>query len=602
MKPNGCPDGGTAARLTPRDLQIMTNDTLCETLENIARLLEIKGENPFKIRAYVNGARTIETTTADLKQLAADGKLGELDGIGTALAEKLTTLIQTGSLPFYDKLRGEFPPDILTLFDLQGLGAKKIKALWDHLGISSIPELEQACRDGRVAALDGFGEKSAAKFLESIAHQQQNAGKFLLGDVMAFASELLDDLRAHPDVSLADVAGSFRRGKETVHDLDMLAASRFPDRVMESFVAHPLVDSIIAKGATKSSVRLKSGLQCDLRVVTSAEFPFALNYFTGSKEHNVRMRSRALEHGWSLNEYRFSAIKPDADPIPEIYDESGIYRALGLEFIPPELRENLGEFDAAEDGTLPALVDWPNLRGAFHAHTTASDGRASLADMAAAAQDLGLTYLGITDHSKSSVQANGLDAKRLADQRAEIDVLNATFDGFRLFAGVECDILKDGSLDFPDDVLATLDFVIASVHSVFTLPEAEMTARIIRAMRNPYVTMLGHVTGRLLAQRDAYQVDLPAIIDAAAETHTIMELNASPHRLDLDWRWWPLAKSKGVRCAINPDAHSIQGLHDLVFGIKSARKGWLSKTDVINCLPLSEIESILTAKRIHFGL
>jgi len=602
MKPNGCPDGVTAARLTPRDLQIMTNDTLCETLENIARLLEIKGENPFKIRAYVNGARTIETTTADLKQLAADGKLGELDGIGTALAEKLTTLIQTGSLPFYDKLRAEFPPDILTLFDLQGLGAKKIKALWDHLGISSIPDLEQACRDGRVAALDGFGEKSAAKFLESIAHQQQNVGKFLLGDVMALATELLDDLRAHPDVSLADVAGSFRRGKETVHDLDMLAASRFPDRVMESFVAHPLVDSIIAKGATKSSIRLKNGLQCDLRVVTSAEFPFALNYFTGSKEHNVRMRSRALERGWSLNEYRFSTIKPDADPIPEIYEESSIYRALGLEFIPPELRENLGEFDAAENGTLPALVDWPNLRGAFHAHTTASDGRASLADMAAAAQDLGLTYLGITDHSKSSVQANGLDANRLADQRAEIDALNATFDGFKLFAGVECDILKDGSLDYPDDVLATLDFVIASVHSSFTLPEAQMTARIIRAMENPYVTMLGHVTGRLLAQRDAYQVDLPAIIDAAAETHTIIELNASPHRLDLDWRWWPLAKSKGVRCAINPDAHSIHGLHDLIFGIKSARKGWLSKTDVINCLPLSEIESALGAKRMLHGL
>jgi len=580
----------------------MTNDTLCETLENIARLLEIKGENPFKIRAYVNGARTIETTTADLKQLAADGKLGELDGIGTALAEKLTTLIQTGSLPFYDKLRAEFPPDILTLFDLQGLGAKKIKTLWDHLGISSIPELEQACRDGRVAALDGFGDKSAAKFLEAIAHQQQNAGKFLLGDVMALASELLDDLRAHPDVSLADVAGSFRRGKETVHDLDMLVASRFPDRVMDAFVTHPLVDSIIAKGETKSSVRLKNGLQCDLRVVTSTEFPFALNYFTGSKEHNVRMRSRALERGWSLNEYRFSTIKPDADPIPEIYEESSIYRALGLEFIPPELRENLGEFDAAENGTLPALVDWPNLRGAFHAHTTASDGRASLADMAAAAQDLGLTYLGITDHSKSSVQANGLDANRLADQRAEIDALNATFDGFKLFAGVECDILKDGSLDYPDDVLATLDFVIASVHSSFTLPEAQMTARIIRAMENPYVTMLGHVTGRLLAQRDAYQVDLPAIIDAAAETHTIIELNASPHRLDLDWRWWPLAKSKGVRCAINPDAHSIHGLHDLIFGIKSARKGWLSKTDVINCLPLSEIESALGAKRMLHGL
>lgn len=575
----------------------MTNDTICEILENIARLLEIKGENPFKIRAYVNGARTIETTTADLKQLAQDDQLGELDGIGTALAEKITTLIQTGSLPFYDNLRAEFPPDILSLFDLQGLGAKKIKALWEHLQISSIPELEQACKDGRVAALDGFGEKSASKFLDAIAHRQQNAGKFLLGDVTTLARELLDDLHSHPDVSLADVAGSFRRGKETVHDLDLLAASRHPDRVMDAFVAHPLVDSVIAKGATKSSVRLKNGLQCDLRVVTSAEFPFALNYFTGSKEHNVRMRSRALERGWSLNEYRISTINTDADPIPDIYEESGIYRALGLDYIPPELRENLGEFDAAENGSLPALVDWPNLRGVFHVHTTASDGRSSLADMAAAAQDLGLTYLGITDHSKSSVQANGLDAARLADQRAEIDALNATFDDFKIFAGVECDILKDGSLDYPDEVLATLDFVIASVHSVFTLSQADMTRRIIKAIQNPYVTMLGHVTGRLLAERDAYQVDLPAVIDAAADTQTIIELNASPYRLDMDWRWWPLAKSKGVRCAINPDAHSIQGLQDLVFGIKSARKGWLEKSDVINCLPLAKVETALREKR-----
>lgn len=575
----------------------MTNDAICEILENIARLLEIKGENPFKIRAYINGARTIETTSADLRQLAEENRLGELDGIGQALAEKITTLITTGELPFYNNLREEFPPDILTLFELQGLGAKKIKVLWDKLQISSISALDRACRDGRVAALDGFGEKSAAKILEAIAHRKQNAGKFLQNDVTPIASTLLDDLRSHPSISLADVAGSFRRGKELVNDLDLLAASREPEVVISDFVAHELVDSIIAQGPTKSSVRLKNGLQCDLRVVTSSEFPFALNYFTGSKEHNIRMRSRALERGWSLNEYRFSTTQPDADPVPEIHEEPDIYRALGLEFIPPELRENLGEFDAAEHGTLPSLIEWHNLRGAFHAHTTASDGRASLAQMAEAARDLGLQYLGITDHSKSSVQANGLDAARLADQRAEIDALNATYDDFRIFSGVECDILKDGSLDYPDEILAMLDFTIISVHSSFTLSEAEMTKRIIKAMQNPYATMLGHVTGRLLASRAAYQVDLPAIIEAAADTGTIIELNANPRRLDMDWRWWPLAKSKGVKCSINPDAHSINGLQDLVFGIKVARKGWLSKADVINCLPTAEVNTVLQKKR-----
>lgn len=575
----------------------MTNDAICEILENIARLLEIKGENPFKIRAYINGARTIETTSADLRQLAEENRLGELDGIGQALAEKISTLITTGELPFYNNLREEFPPDILTLFELQGLGAKKIKVLWDKLQISSISALDRACRDGRVAALDGFGEKSATKILEAIAHRKQNAGKFLQNDVTPIASTLLDDLRSHPSISLADVAGSFRRGKELVNDLDLLAASREPEVVISDFVAHELVDSIIAQGPTKSSVRLKNGLQCDLRVVTSSEFPFALNYFTGSKEHNIRMRSRALERGWSLNEYRFSTTQPDADPVPDIHEESDIYRALGLEFIPPELRENLGEFDAAEHGTLPSLIEWHNLRGAFHAHTTASDGRASLAQMAEAARDLGLQYLGITDHSKSSVQANGLDAARLADQRAEIDALNATYDDFRIFSGVECDILKDGSLDYPDEILAMLDFTIISVHSSFTLSEAEMTKRIIKAMQNPYATMLGHVTGRLLASRAAYQVDLPAIIEAAADTGTIIELNANPRRLDMDWRWWPLAKSKGVKCSINPDAHSINGLQDLVFGIKVARKGWLSKADVINCLPTAEVNAVLQKKR-----
>jgi DNA polymerase (family 10) len=368
---------------------------------------------------------------------------------------------------------------------------------------------------------------------------------------------------------------------------------------MTYFTSHPLVESILAQGATKSSVLLKSGIQCDLRVVSGAEYPFALNYFTGSKEHNVRMRSRALSKGWSLNEYRFSAAEGRElrEPLPKIHEENDIYRALGLDPVEPELRENRGEIEAAEHHKLPRLVEWTNLRGTFHNHTTASDGRASLEDMIAAAKELGLEYLGIADHSKSSFQANGLDEKRLAAQVARIRELNAAETDFRIFAGTECDILKDGSLDFSNDILSTLDYVVASVHSSFTMPEAEMTERIIRAIQNPHVTMLGHLTGRLLLSREPYQVNIPAILDAAAETGTIIELNANSRRLDLDWRWWPIAREKGVKCSINPDAHTTAGLQDLLFGVGIARKGWLTKDDVINTLPLSSIEKILHAKR-----
>ena len=368
---------------------------------------------------------------------------------------------------------------------------------------------------------------------------------------------------------------------------------------MEFFTTHPLVENNLAKGATKSSVIMKNGIQCDLRVVAGAEFPFALNYFTGSKEHNVRMRSRALTRGWSLNEYRFSPAEGRElrEPIPEIHEENDIYHALGLDPVPPELREDRGEIDAAERHALPTLIEWSNLRGTFHNHTTASDGRATLEDMVATAKELGLEYLGIADHSKASFQANGLDEKRLADQVARIAELNAADKDFRIFSGIECDILKDGSLDFSDNVLATLDYVVASVHSSFTMQSDEMTKRIIRAMENPHVTMLGHATGRLLLTRDSYQVDIPAIIEAAAATGTIIELNANPRRLDLDWRWWPLAKEKGVKCAINPDAHSTEGLQDVIFGIGIARKGWLTKDDVVNTQSLPRMIKTLQEKR-----
>jgi len=577
----------------------MNKDEIAAIFENIARLLELKGENPFKIRAYTHAARALEVLAEPLEKLIAEERLTGVEGIGKATGEKIAQLAATGRLDYYDHLREEFPPDILTLFEVQGLGGKKIKVLWDSLKVHSITSLERACKKGDVAALPGFGEKTAANILKAIDHMRSHAGEFRYGDVAALAEELLDDLRGHPAVNLAQIAGSYRRKKEIVRDLDFLVSTKDAEPVMEFFTQHPLVGGVLARGATKSSVILKSGIQCDLRAVSGAEFPFALNYFTGSKEHNVRMRSRALARGWSLNEYRFSAAEGRdlREPLPEVFEEADIYRSLGLDPVEPELREDRGEIEAAEKHKLPRLIEWTNLRGTFHNHTTASDGRSTLEDMVAAAKELGLEYLGIADHSKASFQANGLDEKRLAEQVARIAELNAEDPGFRIFAGTECDILKDGSLDFPDGVLASLDYVVASIHSSFTMPAAEMTKRIIRAMENPFVTMFAHPTGRLLLGREPYQVDIPAILDAAAATGTWIELNANPRRLDLDWRWWHLAKEKGVKCVINPDAHSTAGLQDLVFGVGIARKGWLTKDDVVNTMPLSRIGAALAAKR-----
>ncbi len=575
----------------------MTKDAIAEVMENIARLLEIKGENPFKFRAYLNAARALETFPGDIHAMAEAGTLQEIDGIGKAIAEKIGTLSQEGQLQYYEDLKEEFPADILTLFELQGLGGKKIKALYDALGIASISKLERACKDGTVAGLPGFGPKSAENILLAIEQRKRSAGYFLLDDARALADEILVFLRSHSAVNMAEVAGSLRRRKPVVRDLDFIVSSRKPEIVIADFVAMAAVEQILAKGPTKASVLAAGGMQCDLRVVSNEEYPFAIGYFTGSKEHNIRLRSRALDRGWTLNEYRMAA-EGGADPVPDIETEIDLYRALGLDFVPPELRENLGEFEAAENGDLPELIEWTNLRGTFHNHTTASDGRATLEQMTRAAQELGLDYLGIADHSKSSVQANGLDEKRLLAQIAEIKKMNAAFGkDFRLFAGTECDIKKDGSLDFSDEILAQLDYVVISIHSSFTLSEKEMTDRIIRAMQNPHATMLGHLTGRLLLTREPYAVNIPAVIEAAAATNTIIEFNANPRRLEMDWTWWPLAREKGVRCSINPDAHSTEGLAHLRLGAEVARKGWLTKADVINTLPLSKITAAISMKR-----
>lgn len=581
----------------------VTRETLVDALEQIAQLLELKDENPFKIRAYRTGAATVRAFPGDIVALARGHQLTGVKGIGEALRDKLHELASTGSLKFLEKLKAEFPPGIFDLFEVPGLGAKKIAALYRELGVGSLEELRAALDAGEVAKLPGFGEKTAVKLLAALADREKFAGTFRLGDAAPLAAVILDFLRSHPETSRAEIAGSCRRGVETVHDLDFIVATPRPEELMEAFAAAPWVESVILRGPTKTSVRLKNGMQGDLRAVTNAEFAFALNYFTGSKEHNILMRARALRRGWTLNEYRFAPVNDEAPPPPEgIYEEAQIYQALGLDYIEPELREGSGEIEAAEEGRLPRLVELENLRGTFHCHTTASDGAATLRQMAEAARDLGLQYLGIADHSKSSFQANGLDAARLRAQIAEIRALNEEFGpDFQLFAGCEVDILKDGSLDFPDDVLAELDYVVASVHSVFNLPEAEMTARIIRAIENPGVTMLGHLTGRLLLKREGYPVHVPSVIDACAATGTIIELNASPWRLDMDWRWWRVAKEKGVLCAINPDAHAVNGLQDLWYGVRQARKGWLTRRDVVNCLPLEAARQALQAKRRGVG-
>jgi DNA polymerase (family 10) len=582
----------------------MTKVEIAGVLEQIATLLELKDENPFKIRAYANAARAIDAWGGNPSDLQDEEALRKMPGIGKAIAEKVKELATTGSLKFLEELRSEFPPGILELFSIPGLGAKKIKALHEQLNVSSIEQLQEACKAGRVAELPGFGETTQTKLCKAIETRTHHSKSFQLGQIAGDAETLRAFFVDQPDALEVSLAGSYRRRREIVRDLDFIVATRKAEAITNAFAQHSLVESIIAQGPTKTSVRLHSGVQCDLRVVQPDEYPFALNYFTGSKEHNIEMRSRALKRGWTLNEYRLALLpvetkaeKSAPKKPPTVHEEADLYVALGLDFVPPELRENCGEFVAAENHTLPRLLEKENLRGTFHCHTTASDGHNTLEEMAAAAQELGMEYLGIADHSRSSIQAHGLDEARLQTQRALIRKLNKTFDGFRVFAGVECDILRDGSLDFSDEILAGLDYAVASVHSVFNLPEAEMTKRVIRAIENPYITMLGHPTGRLLLKREGYAIDIPAVLEAAAATGTWIEINAAPKRLDLDWRWWPMAKEKGVKCVINPDAHRIERLQDLWFGVGVARKGWLTKGDVMNCLPLSKMEKELRRKR-----
>jgi len=571
---------------------MLTRDDLADALDNIALLLELQGANVFKTRAYKNGAETVRSYDGDIVSLAKENQLEGIKGIGKALQEKLHELSSTGKLEFYEELKSQFPPTLFELFELSGLGPKKIKTLYDKLGIDSIAALEEACKSGSVGELSGFGKKSVEKILDAIAFKKQFADRFRLGEVAPLAEAIRETLANHPKVSQCEIAGSYRRSKETLHDLDFLVATSDPAELTEFFTSLPEAHNVISHGDTKAQIHLENGLQCDLRAVSNSEFPFALQYFSGSKEHNVAIRSRAKSYGLSLNEYGFTALN-DGVEMPTVNTEQDIYKALELDWVAPELRENRGEIEAAENGELPKLVTLDNLRGTFHNHTTASDGKNSLQEMAEAAMELGLQYLGIADHSKSSFQANGLYPDRLLRQVAEIKKLNEQWDGFRLLAGSEVDILKDGSLDFDDSILNQLDYVVASVHNAFTLDADTMTKRVISAMENEHVTMLGHMTGRLLLKRAPYAINHEKIIDCAAETGTIIELNASYYRLDMDWRWWKHARDKGVKCAINPDAHHVDHLQFLHYGVQIARKGWLRRDDVINCLTLDEVVEFL---------
>ena len=568
---------------------MMEKNDIAAVLDEIATFMELTGENPFKIRAYSAGARILENMTEDLGELIDGGKLADIPGLGEALVDKITTLRRDGVLPFHQKLKASIPAGLLEVMQIPGLGPKKVRALWTQLAVEDLAKLKEACEAGAVAELKGFGAKTQDKILEGIKNRIAYGKRHRWYEAAAIAEPILAGLRALPQVSLAESAGSLRRSRETVGDLDFLVASSEPKPIMDWFVAYPGVKEVTAHGETKSSVRFENGLQADLRVVPAEQFYFALHHFTGSKEHNVAMRHRALGRGLSMSEWGFKSLD-EKTAAPGATSEEEVFRALGLPWIPPELREGNGEIDAAEAGKLPKLVQFADLRGVFHNHTTESDGDHTLDQMAAAAEAHGWEYLGISDHSKSSFQAGGLDETRLAKQLEDIARLNASKKyRVRVLSGSEVDILKDGTLDFTDDVLARLDFVVASVHNLFTLDREAQTARIIKAIENEHVDMVGHLTGRLLNKREPYEVDIAKVIDAAAANDTIIELNANPWRLDLDWRWWRRAAEKGVLCSINPDAHDTEQLAFAAHGVRIARKGWLTPEQVLNTRPLPEV-------------
>ncbi|HEX6109927.1 MAG TPA: DNA polymerase/3'-5' exonuclease PolX [Ktedonobacteraceae bacterium] len=584
----------------------MDKNQVANLLDEIASLLELKeGSNPFEVRAYQNAARAVNGLDGDIEQLTRQGKLKGVPGLGSTSIKRIEEAVETGHIALYDELVETTPPIKLEMMRIPGVGPKKINAIYNQLHVNSIPDLVQACEENKVADLPGFGKKTQDKILQGIAFLAQHAGRFLYPVAEEEASHIYAALRELPEIVRLQVAGSLRRRRETIGDIDMVASvadSANDDvrrKIMDVFTSQPSVQAITGKGETKSSVVLSSGMNMDLRVVNDSQFPYTLHHFTGSKEHHIPLRRRALSMNMTINDYGlFRGKEPHLELVP-CKNETDMYAALGMAYIEPELREDMGEIEAAINATLPVLVQESDLRGVLHVHSTWSDGQNTIREMAEACVMRGFTYLGLTDHSKTAAYAGGLNEEDLRRQHEEIDLLNKEYAGrIRILKGTECDILRDGSLDFTDDVLATLDFVVASIHSLFNLSPEEQTQRMLRAISNRYVDIIGHPTGRILLGREGYSLDLDAVIDAAAEYGVCVEINAHPSRLDLDWRYLHRARDKGIKIPIDPDAHVSSGLDDMRYGIGIARKGWLQASDVLNTMSTDALLDFFNSRRI----
>ena len=566
------------------------NADIAAIFEEIADLLEIQEANPFRIRAYRNAARTLGELSQDVRVLVEKGDdLKRLPGIGDDLSARIREIVATGHCSFLERLRTELPPAVTELLKIPGLGPKRVKTLYHDLEVQTVEQLYRAARDGRIRALSGFGEKTELNILRAVEAHVSRARRFKLVVAAQYAEALRTCLAAVPGVKQVTIAGSFRRMRETVGDLDILATAMPDSPVMRRFTAYDEVAEVLSAGAKRASVMLKCGLQVDLRVVAEESYGAALQYFTGSKAHNIAIRRIAQTHGLKVNEY--GVYRGEARIAGE--SEESVYRAVGLPYIPPELREDRGEIEAARAGRLPQLVELADLHGDLHVHTRATDGRNTLREMALAAQAQGFEYLAITEHSRRLTVAHGLDPLRLARQCDEIDALNEQLTGITLLKGIEVDILEDGSLDLPDKVLARLDLVVGAVHSKFDLSRARQTERILRAMEHPCFTMLAHPTGRLIEKREPYDVDMLRIIRQAKKRGCFLELNAHPERLDLLDVYCQMAKEEGVLISINSDAHSTFDFANLRFGVGQARRGWLEARDVLNARPLAELRTLI---------
>jgi DNA polymerase (family 10) len=566
------------------------NRDIAAKFDELADLLEVQGANAFRVRAYRNAARTIRDLPHTITQMVREGAdLTELPGIGDDLARKTREIVETGELGDLQEITREIPESLIQVLGVAGLGPKRVKALYDHLGVRNLETLRHAAEQGRIRALPGFGKKTEENVLRELDTRGSGETRTRRNAAEEVAEPLLDHLKAVDGVEQAIIAGSYRRRKETVGDLDILVACRSDSPVMERFVGYEDVASVLSHGETRASVVLKGGLQVDLRVVAQACYGAALHYFTGSQAHNIKVRQLGQKRGLKVNEYGVFQGERRVGGA----SEREVFAAVGLPPIPPELREDRGEIEAAQQGTLPALITLADIRGNLHSHTTASDGSAGLEEMAAAARQRGLSYLAVTDHSKAVRVANGLDAGRLARQIDEIDRVNETLTDVTLLKAIEVDILEDGTLDLPDDILGRLDLTVCSIHSRMTLSGEKQTARVLKAMEHPAFTILGHPTGRLLGERPGYALDLERVIEQARQGGRVLEINAQPARLDLDDTHAKMAKEAGVKLSIATDAHAPQHLDLMRFGVEQARRGWLTAEDVVNTRDLPGLRALL---------